>query len=61
MEREKLLKIRNDLICTETGAVLFDFMHDFVMQEACKSINADELKGMCRLIQELNSVPAKIK
>lgn len=61
MEREKLLKIRNEIINTPQGAVFFQFMHDFITQEACKGINADELKGMCRLVQEFKNIPLKLQ
>lgn len=60
MEREHLLRIRNEIINAPIGALLFSFMYDFTTQEACKNINADELKGMCRLIQELKDVPKKL-
>lgn len=61
MEYENLLQIRNEIIKTPAGGLLFQFMHDYITQEACKNINADELKGMCRLVQELKSIPNKLQ
>ena len=61
MEREYLLKLRNELINTDLGDVFFKFAHDYITQEACKNINSDELKGMGRLIQQFKDIPSRLE
>ena len=58
---QELIKLRNELINTPLGDCLFSYLHDFVTEEACKNIDAMEVKGMCRLIQELKNVPSKLQ
>ena len=58
---QELIKLRNELINTPLGDCLFKFLHDFVTEESCKNIDAMEVKGMCRLIQELKSIPSKLE
>ena len=58
---QELIKLRNELINTSLGTCLFRFLHDFVTEESCKNIDSTEVKGMCRLIQELKSIPGKLQ
>lgn len=60
MEREYLLKLRNELINTDLGDVFFKFAQDYITQEACKNIDSTEIKGMCRLIQQFKDIPSKL-
>ena len=49
--------MRNELFNTALGSVLFDYLHDKVTDYAAGNLDAVEIKGMCRLIQDLKNIP----
>lgn len=61
IEKTNLIYLRNELINTPIGSLLFQYLHDFVTGEACKNIDPTEIKGMCKLIQEIKNIPDKVK
>ena len=58
---QDLVTLRNELINKPLGDVLFNFIHDFITEEACKCIDSREIKGMCRLAEELKKIPSKLE
>ena len=57
MNIENLYKIRNILL-TESGKLLITFMDDYITENACKSRDANEIKGMCELLHKVKNIPA---
>jgi hypothetical protein len=61
MEREHLLKLRNELINTQLGELLLKYLHDIATEDAPKpAVNADELKGFLKCIQKIKDIPSKV-
>jgi len=56
-EIDGLLRLRNELCNRELGEVLLRFLQDAVTSYAVKNPDAKEIKGMCRLIQDLKDIP----
>ena len=59
--REDLLRLRNDLIQQPLGGVLLEYLSDYITAEACKNINAEQIKGMCVLLQRIKDIPQKVE
>lgn len=59
-DREDLLTLRNDLLQQPIGGVLLNFLHDYITAEACKNRDAQQIKGMCELIQQIKDIPQQI-
>jgi hypothetical protein len=57
---EDLLKLR-DLIHQPLGNVLIAYLQDYVTSEACNNRNAEQIKGMCELVQQLKNIPNKVE
>jgi len=57
----ELYKLRNLLIHQEEGKMLLEYLQDYVTQEATKSREALEIKGMCALIQKIKEIPAVVE
>lgn len=60
MEREYLVKIRN-VLATDDGKLLMEFLQDYVTKQACGQREASEIKGMCILIQQLKDIPQRVE
>ena len=58
--REDLLTLRNDLIQRELGNILLAYLQDYVTEQAVKNLDATEIKGMCRLIQQIKDIPKEV-
>ena len=62
MEIEQLLTLRNELVETHLGELLFKYLHDIATDGACKpATNSDELKGFLRAIQKIKDIPSKVE
>ena len=62
MDREYLLQLRNQLINTELGDILLDYLQDFITSEGCKAtVSGDAIKGMCQIVQQIKDIPSKCK
>lgn len=62
MDREYLLQLRNQLINTELGDILLTYCQDYLSSEGCKAtVNGDEIKGMCKMVQWIKDIPSKCK
>lgn len=59
--REELLTLRNDLIQRELGNILLAYLQDYVTEQAVKNLDATEIKGMCRLIQQIKDIPKVVE
>lgn len=58
MKTEELLRLRNELIHTELGALLLMYLQDYITDESCKvADNSREIKGMCQLVQQIKKIP----
>lgn len=60
-EIEELLRIRNDLLQTDLGVILLDFLQDNLTSYAVQNLDAVEIKGMARLIQDIKDIPRVIE
>lgn len=58
---EDLLRLRNEILQQTIGGVLLAFMQDYITAESCKNRSADEIKGMCELVQQLKDIPQKVE
>ena len=62
MDREYLLKLRNELSQTQLGDILLDYLQDFITSEGCKAtVSGDAIKGMCQIVQQIKDIPTKCK
>ena len=62
MDREYLLKLRNELSQTQLGDILLDYLQDFITSEGCKAtVSGDAIKGMCQIVQQIKDIPSKCK
>ena len=53
--------MRNELTDTELGGVLFGYLHDKVTDYSTKNLDAIEIKGMCRIIQDIKDIPELVE
>ena len=60
MEREDLVKLRN-LLATDDGKLLMEYLQDYVTKQACGQREASEIKVMCTLIQQIKDIPQKVE
>lgn len=54
---EDLLTLRNNLSDKQLGITLLNYLQDLVTSYAVKNLDAIEIKGMCRLIQDIKDIP----
>lgn len=58
MDREYLLKLRNELVNAQIGELLLKYLQDYITSEGCKAtVNGDTIKGMCQLVQQIKDIP----
>ena len=60
-EKDDLLLLRNEIIQAPVGDVLFRFLHNKITDYATKNLDAIEIKGMCRLVQDLKNIPEVVQ
>jgi hypothetical protein len=58
---EDLLRLRNEIIQQPIGGVLLEYLSDYITAEACKNRNAEQIKGMCELVQRIKDIPSKVE
>ena len=62
MDREYLLKLRNELSQTQLGEILLTYLQDFITSEGCKgTVSGEAVKGMCQIVQQIKDIPSKCK
>lgn len=59
-KRELLLSIRNQILQQPIGGVLLNCMQDYITSEACTGRSAEEIKGMCALVQYVKEIPDNV-
>lgn len=57
MERQYLLKLRNDLVNTQLGEILLKYLHDRATSEVNKKISKDDIAGFLLCIQAIKDIP----
>lgn len=62
MDKENLLKLRNELINVPLGTILINYIQDYITQEGCKSaVSGECIKGMCQVAQLIKDIPSECK
>lgn len=59
-DRQILVNLRN-LIVTPEGQQLIDYLSDYITEIACRNKDANEIKGMCELLQQIKVIPSKLE
>lgn len=60
MDREYLLKLRNELIYTELGEIMFKYLHDYATKNIGVRIHKDDIAGFLNCIQVLKDIPSEV-
>ena len=61
MDREYLLKLRNELVNTKLGDLLLQYLHDMATGDVHKRISKDDIAGFLLCIQAIKDIPDKCK
>jgi hypothetical protein len=59
--REDLLRLRNEVIQQPIGGMLLAYLQDYITAESCNNRNAEQIKGMCELVQQIKNIPKKLE
>lgn len=57
MDREYLLKLRNELVNTKLGELLLQYLQDKATSEVNKKISKDDITGFLLCIQAIKDIP----
>ena len=60
MDREYLLKLRNELVNTKLGDLLLQYLHDIETGEVHKRTSKEDRAGYLLCIQAIKDIPAKV-
>ena len=60
MDREYLLKLRNELVNTELGDLLLQYLHDIATGDVNKRIAREDISGFLLCIQAIKDIPSKV-
>lgn len=60
MDREYLLKLRNELVNTKLGDLLLQYLHDMATGDVHKRISKDDITGFLLCIQAIKDIPSKV-
>ena len=55
--REELLQLRNEIMQRPIGGVLLAYLQDYISEISTTPIDANEIKGMCKLIKYMKDIP----
>ena len=58
---EDLLRLRNELSDKQLGNILLNYLQDLVTSYAVSNLDAIEIKGMCRLLQDIKDIPKVVE
>ena len=58
---EDLLRLRNEILQQPIGGVLLAYLQDYITAESCNNRNAEQIKGMCELVQQIKLIPQKVE
>ena len=60
MDREYLLRLRNELVNTKLGDLLLQYLHDMATGDVHKRISKDDIAGFLLCIQAIKDIPDKV-
>ena len=60
MDREYLLKLRNELVNTQLGELLLQYLHDKATSEVGKKISSSDISGFLLCIQAIKDIPSLV-
>ena len=60
MDREYLLKLRNELVNTQLGELLLQYLHDKATSEVGKKISGADISGFLLCIQAIKDIPSLV-
>jgi hypothetical protein len=60
MDREYLLKLRNELVNTQLGDLLLEYLHNKATGEVHKKISKDDIAGFLLCIQAIKDIPSLV-
>ena len=60
MDREYLLKLRNELVNTKLGDLLLQYLHDISTGVVNKRIAREDISGFLLCIQAIKDIPSKV-
>lgn len=60
-EIEELLRLRNELLSSDLGIILLNFLQDDLTSYAVQNLDAIEIRGMARMIQDIKDIPRTIE
>ena len=60
MDREYLLKLRNELVNTQLGDLLLQYLHDKATSEVGKKISSSDISGFLLCIQAIKDIPSLV-
>lgn len=60
MDREYLLKLRNELVNTQLGDLLLEYLHNKATDEVHKKISKDDISGFLLCIQAIKDIPSLV-
>jgi hypothetical protein len=60
MDREYLLRLRNELVNTKLGDLLFEYLHNKATSEVGKKIGKDDISGFLLCIQAIKDIPSLV-
>ena len=60
MDRKYLLKLRNELVNTQLGDLLLEYLHNKATSEVHKKISKDDIAGFLLCIQAIKDIPSLV-
>jgi len=60
MDKQNLPRIRNYL-AQQDGALLLEYLQDYITRQACSIREPSEIKGMCELVQQIKNIPGEVE
>ena len=61
MDREYLLELRNNLVNTQLGDLLLQYLHDKATSEVGKKISSADISGFLLCIQAIKDIPCLVE
>jgi hypothetical protein len=61
MDRQYLLRLRNDLVNTQLGELLLKYLHDRATSEVGKKISNADISGFLLCIQAIKDIPSLVE
>ena len=61
MDREYLLRLRNELVNTSLGDLLLKYLHDKATADVGKRISSADISGFLLCIQAIKDIPSLVE